>query len=58
MVNTYLLEILTQRSQNRILSQFLFEINAKNIVKEPTCFKSLSNPSCIDLVIANSSSNF
>ena len=40
------------------LSQFLFEINAKNIVKEPTCFKSLSNPSCTDLVITNSSSNF
>ena len=40
------------------LSQFLFEINAKNIVKEPICYKSLSNPSYIDLVIANSSSSF
>ena len=40
------------------LSQFLFEINAKNIVKEATCFKILSSPSCIDLVITNSSSNF
>ena len=40
------------------LSQFLFEMNAKNIVKESTCFKSLSNPSCIDLVITNSFSNF
>ena len=37
---------------------FLFEMNAKNIVKEPTCYKSLSNPSCIDLVITNSSSSF
>ena len=37
------------------LSQFLFEMKAKNIVKEPTC---LSIPSCIDLVITNSSSNF
>ena len=42
----------------RCLSQFLFEINAKNIVKEPTCFRSLSNPSSINLVITNSSSNF
>ena len=33
-------------------------MNAKNIVKEPTCYKSLSNPSCIDLVITNSSSSF
>ena len=40
------------------LLQFLFEMNAKNIVKEPTCYKSLSNPSCIDLVITNSFSNF
>ena len=38
------------------LLQFLFEINAKNIVKEPTCFKSLCKPSCIDHVITNSSS--
>ena len=40
------------------LSQFLFEMNAKNIVKEPTCHKSLSNPSYIDLVITNSPSSF
>ena len=40
------------------LSQFFFEMNAKNIVKEPTCFKSLSNPSFIDHVITNSFSNF
>ena len=40
------------------LPQFLFEMNAKNTVKEPTCFNSLSNPSCIDLVITNSFSNF
>ena len=40
------------------LSQFLFEINAKNIVKEPPCFNNLSNPSCIDLVITKSSYNF
>ena len=33
-------------------------MNAKNIVTEPTCFKSLGNPSCTDLVITNSSSNF
>ena len=40
------------------LLQFLFEMNAKNIVKEPICYKSLSNPSYTDLVIANSSSSF
>ena len=40
------------------LSEFLFEMNSKIIVKEPNCFKSLSNPSYTDLVITNSSSNF
>ena len=40
------------------LSQFLFEMNAKNIAEEHTCYKSLSNQNCIDLVIANRSSSF
>ena len=35
------------------LSQFLYECNAKNIVKESTCFKNALNPSCIDLFTAN-----
>ena len=29
------------------LNHFLFEYNAKNLVKEMTCFKSIDNPSCI-----------
>ena len=32
-------------------SQFLYEYNVKNIVKESTCFKNILNPSCIDLFI-------
>ena len=36
------------------LSQFLYEYNAKNIVKENTCVKNALNPSCIDLFITNS----
>ena len=30
----------------------------KNIVKEPTCFKSISNPSTIDLIITNNPRSF
>ena len=30
----------------------------KNLVKEPTCFKSIDNPSCIDLFITNSYLSF
>ena len=40
------------------LSQFLYEYNAKNIVKEYTCFKNASNRSCIYLFITNSSLSF
>ena len=40
------------------LEDFLFEHNAKNLVKENTCFKSLDNPSCIDLFITNSHQSF
>ena len=29
--------------------------NSKNIVKEPTCFKNVNNPSTIDLIITNNS---
>ena len=43
---------------NDILEDFLFEHNIKNLVKEPTCFKSLTNPSCIDLFLTNSPLSF
>ena len=50
------------RRQNLIFSclfsQFLDEMIAKNIIKETTFYKSLSNPSFIDFVITNSSSSF
>ena len=35
------------------LSEFLHDKNAENIVTEKTCFKSLTNPSCIDLFLTN-----
>ena len=40
------------------LSQFLYEYNAKNIVKEKTCCKNAMNPSCIDLFVTNSPLSF
>ena len=32
--------------------------NLKNLIKEPTCFKSLDNPSCIDLILTNRHNSF
>ena len=40
------------------LSEFLYEHNSENIVKDKTCFKSLNNPSCIDLFLTNFPSSF
>ena len=40
------------------LSQCFFKMNTKSVVHEPTYLKSLSNQSCTDLFIINSSSNF
>ena len=36
----------------------LYECNAKNFVKENTCFENALNPSCIDLFTTNSSLSF
>ena len=36
------------------ISSFLNNHEAKNIVKEKTCFKSVLNPSCVDLFTTNS----
>ena len=43
---------------NDFLEDFMYEHTTKNLVKEPTCFKSLTNPSCIDLFLTNSPSSF
>ena len=44
--------------KEEVLQEFLFEQNLKNLVKEPTCFKTIDNPSCIDLFLTNTSQSF
>ena len=39
-------------------SDFISQYDAKNIVKEPTCFKSINNPSTIDLIVTNNPRSF
>ena len=41
-----------------ILSEFLHVYNAKNIVKNKTCFKSIENPSHLDLIITDKPGSF
>ncbi len=38
--------------------EFLDQFHAKNLVKEPTCYKNPDNPSCVDLFITNNSRSF
>ena len=38
---------------NKIMQEFFQLYQCNNLVKEPTCFKSVINPSCIDLIITN-----
>ena len=40
------------------MQDFLIDFNAKNLVKENTCFKSINNPSCIDLFLTDSYNSF
>ena len=40
------------------LNSFLSQYDAKNLVKDKTCFKSAANPSCIDLLLTNSPKSF
>ena len=35
------------------MKEFCEIFNLKNLVKEPTCYKSTLNPTCIDLMITN-----
>ena len=40
------------------LESFLYQHQLKSLVKEKTCFKSISNPSCIDLLLTNNALSF
>ena len=46
------------QEDKEILDDFLEDYHAKNLVKDPTCFKNPENPSCIDLFITNSYQSF
>ena len=35
------------------MGQFCASYNLKSLIQEPTCFKSVDNPSCIDLILRN-----
>ena len=40
------------------METFCNSFNLKSLIKEPTCFKSTKNPSCIDLILTNRPQSF
>ena len=44
--------------KEKIFSNFLELYNLKSLVKENTCFKSIQNPSCVDLFLTNCNRSF
>ena len=47
-----------KESKEKNMSNFLSTYNMKNIVKQKTCFKNPGRPTCIDLILTNSSKSF
>ena len=41
-----------------VLAQFLNDYNAVDLIHEDTCYKSINNLSCVDLIITNISNSF
>ena len=44
--------------RDHYLERFLYQHELKSLVTEKTCFKSISNPSCVDLFLTNSALSF
>ena len=51
--NFIVLGHLNTEISNSFLEKFCTSYNLKSLIIEPTCFKSVDNSSCIDLVLTN-----
>ena len=40
------------------LDSFLYQHEFKNLVKEKSCFKNVSNPSCVNIFLTNNALSF
>ena len=43
---------------NNYLEEFCVSHNLKNLIKQPTCFKNLDNPTLIDRILTNHPKSF
>ena len=56
--NILLLGDFNSEMREDAMQEFCNVYNLKTLVNEPTCFKNVDNPSCIDLVLTNKSRSF
>ena len=42
----------------KVMIEFCETYNLKNLIKDPTCFKNIQNPSTIDLILTNKPKRF
>ena len=57
MIIFWLLEILIQKLVKWLCLSFV-KHNLQNLVKDPTCYKNPSKPTCIDLILTNFAKSF
>ena len=46
------------KDSEKNMRMFCETYNLKHLVKKPTCFKNISHPSCIDLILTNKNRSF
>ena len=51
--NFMVLEDFNAETSNTTISEICATYNLKNLIKEPTCSKSLENPTCVDIILTN-----
>ena len=56
--NFVLLGDFNSEENDQEMQEFLHCFSIKNLVKEPTCFKNVQKPTCIDLILTNRKSMF
>ena len=56
--NIILLGDFNSEMSDEVMDEFSRVYGLKSLIKEPTCYKSLDNPSCIDLILTNRYNSF
>ena len=56
--NIIILGDFNSKMSEDVMLNFCNLFSLKNLIKEPTCYKNLDNPSCIDLILTSKAKSF